>query len=452
MPPGAATRPRRRAPRPLLWAWLGCCAQLPYRAAALAAARGGEDPLGASRPPRRRAPRPRRHGGPDARRGEGEDAANATSAAGVGAEMEQEPRQRFNPRTVHVAYATTPDGFPGLLHSLNSLARNVPSEESLSVHVVVPQEHVGRANAVLGCFSEEVKDLPPRDLRVQVYPMKKLGFDTSPMLNTTRGWMRSWGNLRLSRPTVFARFYLHEMLPREVERVLWLDVDTIVKGDVGPLYRMRMTRPVAARMPGSNRTVGAAFPRWSCVQHLDPATSFAYFSEPQHGRYGHEHVLVPSRGLHSAAGKGRLPVHHERPTVHEHRLHGPRRRFLQPHLQRDVHGQPWCQEAALARGRGDPALAGTGKAVGAAREVRPERHLAGHPLSVARSLHHGPIWSLILGLDLQKSLFGPPQRPEGFRRPRGASKAVGCAVAIFRGLVVDRGAASSIRTPHSASE
>jgi len=190
--------------------------------------------------------------------------------------MEQEPRQRLP--TIHVAYATTPDGFPGLLHSLNSLARNVPSEESLSVHVVVPQDHVDRAKAILGCFSDEVAGLPPRDLHVQVYPMRRLGFDTGPMLNTTRGWMRSWGNLRLSRPTVFARFYLHEMLPREVERVLWLDVDTIVKGDLGPLYRMRMTRPVAARMPGANRTVGAAFPRWSCVQHLDPAASFPYFN------------------------------------------------------------------------------------------------------------------------------------------------------------------------------
>jgi len=58
------------------------------------------------------------------------------------------------------------------------------------------------------------------------------------------------------------RLTLHEYLPL-APRALWLDHDTIVKADVGPLYRMRMSHALAAAWDAS-RWIRLRDVLWNC--------------------------------------------------------------------------------------------------------------------------------------------------------------------------------------------
>merc|ERR1712176_550321 len=55
-----------------------------------------------------------------------------------------------------------------------------------------------------------------------------------------------WTKRLLSTPAAYVRLYLSEYLPESVSRVLWLDTDTVVQGDVEPLFHMHMEHPIAA--------------------------------------------------------------------------------------------------------------------------------------------------------------------------------------------------------------
>lgn len=62
-------------------------------------------------------------------------------------------------------------------------------------------------------------------------------------------WMRP----ELLRPQTFARLQLHEYVPG-ARRVIWLDHDTIIRWDIGSIYRMRMHHPLAAAWDWGNGT------------------------------------------------------------------------------------------------------------------------------------------------------------------------------------------------------
>jgi lipopolysaccharide biosynthesis glycosyltransferase len=176
---------------------------------------------------------------------------------------------------VHVAYATTPDGFPGLLHSMISVARNFQGK-LCHIHVIVAEDHITKASDVLACFERDVANLTSVTT-ASLHVMPALPWDTSLMRTSAEGLARSWGHQdKLSQPTVFARFYLHEILS-DLPKVLWLDVDTIVTTDVTDLFLTKMTTPLAAR-PIKKQLVGHEFKGWSCTKDLDQKHQFMTFN------------------------------------------------------------------------------------------------------------------------------------------------------------------------------
>mmetsp|Transcript_28423 Transcript_28423/g.57457 ORF Transcript_28423/g.57457 Transcript_28423/m.57457 type:complete len:346 (-) Transcript_28423:4-1041(-) len=153
-------------------------------------------------------------------------------------EPEPLPEQRELP--IHVVYSGDASFFPGLLHSMLSLARHLERPASCTIHVVVAREELPRAEAVVGCFRRELAHLPSIPA-VELHELRPPPFDV--------GALRSAGLpaalSRMANPYTFVRFYVHEYLPA-ARRALWLDMDTIVKADVAPLFRMAMRHPVAA--------------------------------------------------------------------------------------------------------------------------------------------------------------------------------------------------------------
>jgi len=189
-----------------------------------------------------------------------------------------------NNAVVHVAYATTPDGFPGLLHSMISVARNFQGS-MCHIHVIVAEDHMKKAAEVLACFERDVANLTKSAQSAMVrsgttaslHTMPDLPWDTSLMRTSAEGLARSWGHQdKLSQPTVFARFYLAQIL-RDLPRVLWLDVDTIVTTDVTKLYQTKLTHAVAARQV-KKVVVGHEFKNWSCTKDLNQSHEFKSFN------------------------------------------------------------------------------------------------------------------------------------------------------------------------------
>lgn len=98
------------------------------------------------------------------------------------------------------------------------------------------------ANSVVACLPDELAPgaLVPRILLHEERPLPfAFGADARHAEMGALGFMRT--------PSV-ARLVLHEYLP-DVPRAIWLDIDTVVKADVGPLYDMHMDHALAA-VPG----------------------------------------------------------------------------------------------------------------------------------------------------------------------------------------------------------
>lgn len=140
--------------------------------------------------------------------------------------------------TVHVVYAADAPLFPLLLGSMTSLARRVAAPGLCSIHVIVPGEDLALAEGVVGCWRRAVAALGAQP-RVALHRLRvpaslaRLGYREIPA--------------ELKRTSLaHARIYLATDYLPDVRRVLWLDVDTIVKADITPLYRMHMEHVIAA--------------------------------------------------------------------------------------------------------------------------------------------------------------------------------------------------------------
>eukprot|EP00927_Polykrikos_kofoidii_P028840 TRINITY_DN25057_c0_g2_i1.p1 TRINITY_DN25057_c0_g2~~TRINITY_DN25057_c0_g2_i1.p1 ORF type:complete len:257 (+),score=2.81 TRINITY_DN25057_c0_g2_i1:53-772(+) len=80
-----------------------------------------------------------------------------------------------------------------------------------------------------------------------------------------------------------ARLILHYYLSGDVPRALWLDTDTIVRADLGKLFRMRMTSPVAAQKKTYGTPDREAL--WSLAAIWDPTVG-ALFRDPDFRFFG----------------------------------------------------------------------------------------------------------------------------------------------------------------------
>ena len=120
---------------------------------------------------------------------------------------------------VHVVLGADREHWAGVIGVINSVRRNCAQPERLRLHVLVPEGAEQDFGEFLRCHEMEHRE------RLQV-----LGFDD--------GWLPKikvkTQLTNLESPLNFARFYLHRLLPG-VAKVLYLDADVIVQGDVAEL-------------------------------------------------------------------------------------------------------------------------------------------------------------------------------------------------------------------------
>jgi len=144
---------------------------------------------------------------------------------------------------VHVAYSSDLGGnVAGLLSSMVSLGRHQRSPGECSIHLIVAREALPEAEALMERFRQELAGLPALP-ELLLHELREPPLDLGALQQRSEAGelYRSW----LVKPQTFARLQLHEYLPA-APRALWLDHDTIVKADLGPLYRMHMEHAVAA--------------------------------------------------------------------------------------------------------------------------------------------------------------------------------------------------------------
>jgi lipopolysaccharide biosynthesis glycosyltransferase len=130
---------------------------------------------------------------------------------------------------IHVVYATTVDnstgpGDRGLMVSMVSLAHGLQQPGRCVIHLIVPEAHLPAARELVACFESQWS--PPQD-----HPSVELH-----AIRTTSAPVAA---------ASLARFYLPSYLPG-VKRVIWLDTDTIVQGDLSALYNVTLEHAVAA--------------------------------------------------------------------------------------------------------------------------------------------------------------------------------------------------------------
>lgn len=136
---------------------------------------------------------------------------------------------------VHVVYSTDPGGYIGLLSSMLSLSYHLTEPEHCYVHLIVGKEDMAHASQLVDCFRHEMEINKTTAPTVLLHEFRPIRFDASRNL---------FQNILAGKDHAFARFYLPEYFP-DVERVIYLDYDTIVRTDIGALYRMPMEHGLA---------------------------------------------------------------------------------------------------------------------------------------------------------------------------------------------------------------
>ncbi|KAJ1463265.1 nucleotide-diphospho-sugar transferase [Pelagophyceae sp. CCMP2097] len=155
--------------------------------------------------------------------------ARAASNDGVHAALARDAAQPPRGRTdlVHVAVAADSAHAIGILACAASIFSTAAAPDRIRLYIVVDDENDGGLRAALECALGSVRYA---QTHFKVFQVARYMHNIT--IRAPRG--RSHGNLR--SPLNFARFYLHELLPRDVEKVVYLDSDTLAVRDVAELY------------------------------------------------------------------------------------------------------------------------------------------------------------------------------------------------------------------------
>ena len=131
---------------------------------------------------------------------------------------------------VHVVVGADREHWPGVVGVINSLSANSASPSRLRVLALAPAGLERAFVAFLRCHG--LTPSQQEDGRAALAPLTVAGFSGSrlPPLHVQTKLTN------LESPLNFARFYLHELLPKGVRKVLYLDADVIVRGDAVELY------------------------------------------------------------------------------------------------------------------------------------------------------------------------------------------------------------------------
>lgn len=135
--------------------------------------------------------------------------------------------------TVHVMYATTMNstgpGDVGLMASIMSLSKNLVEPASAVIHMIVPKEDVLSAKSFVECFEGQWSPSEPHPA-LEVVEELPLPFD--PGSNTHTKYLSA-------NTMTFARWLMPAYFPN-VNKVFYIDTDTIIQADIRQLYEADM--------------------------------------------------------------------------------------------------------------------------------------------------------------------------------------------------------------------
>jgi hypothetical protein len=159
--------------------------------------------------------------------------------------------ERLDMGPVHVAYGTDIHGWDFLTTSITSLVHHFDKNGKLIIHVAVPAAEVETANVL----AQELRDCFEEDLGVAGFAGGQAGrhqllihaASTRPHKRNTSGL---GGHSFAAGPSLY-RVFLADMLPT-VDRVIWLDTDTIINVDISYLYQVKTKHAIAAALSPNN--------------------------------------------------------------------------------------------------------------------------------------------------------------------------------------------------------
>ena len=134
----------------------------------------------------------------------------------------------------------------GVIGVVNSLVANTNAPERLRILALAPAGLEKKFNKYLECHGLKPSDSSSSRLRVAGFSSDRV----PPLKVRTK-------LTNLESPLNFARFYLHELLPRSAHKVLYLDADTIVHGDAVELYDAALPHDELCAATLRKQTLGA---------------------------------------------------------------------------------------------------------------------------------------------------------------------------------------------------
>ena len=128
---------------------------------------------------------------------------------------------------VNVVWAADARDCVGLVASVASTLETSADPSRLALHIVAVDNATTLLERALNCT---LADTPRRPHSLSVYP-----FASKPDDSTNARAVHGKGHARLTSDANFLRFDLDAILPSSVERVVWIDADTIVRADIALL-------------------------------------------------------------------------------------------------------------------------------------------------------------------------------------------------------------------------
>ena len=125
---------------------------------------------------------------------------------------------------VHIILSADPDHIPGLVGVVSSTLRHTPNPQRLMFHIVFIGAERTLIDSYLCCYGYK------HHSQIEVVLFDSSMFEESIKVYShieDVGNLASIGN--------FARFYFHSLFPG-LKRAIYLDVDTVVMGDIGEVW------------------------------------------------------------------------------------------------------------------------------------------------------------------------------------------------------------------------
>lgn len=139
---------------------------------------------------------------------------------------------------VHVVVAGDRNQAPGVVASSRSVFESTRSPERIDLHVVVDPPSHRDIEASLRCAMRN--DAGSRRITVHSFDVWRYARVGAKKNLTIRAPINEHKGNLAAGPN-FARFYLAELLPRDIVKVVYLDADTIVLKDVAHLFETSLT-------------------------------------------------------------------------------------------------------------------------------------------------------------------------------------------------------------------